>query len=90
MESDSGMGGAAIGDLDPSTPGAEVAVVNDAAEAWLVRRADGKWQPERIYAGKGEMIMCAIGDVHPRHPGNEFGGVGMANSAAKRWGHSGQ
>jgi hypothetical protein len=81
MESEHGMGGAAIGDLDPSTPGAEVAVVNDAAEAWLVRRADGKWQPERIYAGNGEMIMCAIGDVDPRNPGNEFVGVGMVEGA---------
>jgi hypothetical protein len=81
MESEHVMGGAAIGDLDPSTPGAEVAVVNDAAEALLVRRADGKWQPEQIYAGKGEMIMCAIGDVDPRHPGNEFVGVGMVEGA---------
>jgi hypothetical protein len=81
MESDSGMGGAAIGDLDSSTPGNEVAVVNDAAEAWLVRRADAKWQSERIYAGKGEMIMCAIGDADPRHPGDEFVGVGMVEGA---------
>ena len=77
MESEHGMGGVAIGDLDGSAPGNEVAVVNDAREAWLVRRRGGKWQPERIHAGKGEMIMCAIGDVDPRHPGNEFVGVGM-------------
>jgi hypothetical protein len=81
MESEHGMGGAAIGDLDPVAPGSEVAVVNDAGEAWLVGRADGTWRPERIHAGKGEMIMCAIGDADPSHRGNEFVGVGMVEGA---------
>ena len=77
LECERGMGGTAIGDLDPDAPGNEVAVVNGGGEAWLVRRTAAGWQPERIHKGSGEMIMCAIGDADPRTPGNEFVGVGM-------------
>ncbi len=86
MQSEHGMGGAAIGDLDPESPGNEVAVVNDAGEVWLVRRVNGEWKPERIYAGKGELIMCAIGDVDSGHPGNELVGVGMVEGPESREG----
>ena len=79
LETEQGMGGAAIGDLDPDSPGNEVAVVNGAGEAWLVRRLAQGWQPERIYSGRGELIMCAIGDADPRYSGNEFVGVGMVS-----------
>lgn len=89
MQSEHGMGGAAIGDLDPDAPGNEVAVVNDVGEVWLVRRTDGEWKSERIYAGKGELIMCAIGDVDSGHPGNELVGVGMVEGPESREG-SGQ
>jgi hypothetical protein len=77
LESEHGMGGAAIGDLDPGSPGNEVAVVNAAGEAWMARREADAWQPVRIHQGAGELIMCTIGDVDPRHAGNEFVGVGM-------------
>ena len=77
LESEHGMGGAAIGDLDPQNPANEVVVVNAAGEVWMVRHTGDGWRPERIYKGDGELIMCAIGDVDPRHPGNEFVGVGM-------------
>ena len=77
LESEHGMGGAAIGDLDPESPGNEVAVVNAGGEVWLARRVQGQWRPERIHKGDGELIMCAIGDVDPRHAGHEFVGVGM-------------
>jgi len=86
MQSDHGMGGAAIGDLDPDSPGNEVAVVNDVGEVWLVRRTDGAWCPERIHAGKGELIMCAIGDIDSGHPGNELVGVGMVEGPESREG----
>ena len=79
LESNRGMGGAAIGDLDPEIAGNEVAVVNAAGEVWLARRTRNSWRPERIHNGKGEMIMCAIGDVDPRHAGSEFVGVGMVS-----------
>ena len=77
LETDRGMGGAAVGDLLSDSPGNEVTVVNGAGEAWMVRRDGDKWRGERIYKGEGELIMCAIGDVDPRHAGNEFVGVGM-------------
>lgn len=75
---DTGMGGAAIGDLDSGLPGSEVAVVNGDGEVWLVGRTEGGWHPQRISKCEGELIMCAIGDVDPRYPGNEFVGVGVA------------
>lgn len=77
LECDQGMGGGAIGDLDPDTPGPEVTAVNAAGEVWLVRRTENGWRPQRIYTSTGELIMCAIGDVDPRHRGCEFVGVGM-------------
>ncbi len=77
LQTEQGMGGVAIGDLDPSIPGNEVAVVNGAGEAWLVGKSDEGWTSQRICKGSGEMKMCAIGDMDPRSPGNEFVAVGM-------------
>lgn len=79
VESEHGMGGAAVGDLDPGSPGNEVAVVNAAGEVWMAHRHGESWQPQRIHKGEGEMIMCAIGDVDSRYRGNEFVGVGMVS-----------
>ena len=86
IETDRGMGGAAIGDLDPDSPGNEVAVVNAGGEVWMARRSGATWQSERIHKGAGEMIMCAIGDVDPRYPGHEFVGVGMVRGEESRTG----
>lgn len=77
LETEHGMGGAAIGDLDLTSPGNEVVVANAAGEVWMVRRVGDAWRPVRIHRGDGELIMCAIGDVDPRHAGEEFVGVGM-------------
>lgn len=77
IESEHGMGGAAIGDLDPECPGNEIVAVNAAGEVWMARRTGDGWRSERIYKGDGELIMCAIGDVDPKSPGNEFVAVGM-------------
>jgi hypothetical protein len=84
IDSAHGMGGAAIGDLDRDRPGNEVVVVNSAGEVWLAYEADSKWKSERIYKGEGEFIMCAIGDVDPRHAGSEFVGVGMVQGEESR------
>lgn len=72
IESEHGMGGAAIGDLDPECPGNEIVAVNAAGEVWMARRTGDGWRSERIYKGDGELIMCAIGDVDPIHPGDEL------------------
>lgn len=77
LNTEAGMGGVAIGDLDPESAGNEVAVVNGAGEIWLVARNEQGWRPRQLRAGDGELIMCAIGDVDPRYDGNEFVGVGM-------------
>ena len=77
LSTEAGMGGLAIGDLDPEMAGNEVAVVNGAGEVWLVGRNGQGWRPQRIRTGEGELIMCAIGDVDPRYDGNEFVAVGM-------------
>ena len=77
LASDHSMGGAAIGDLESESPGNEVVVVNAAGEVWMVHRDGDGWNSQRIHQGAGELIMCAIGDVDPRHAGNEFVGVGM-------------
>ncbi len=79
LETEHGMGGAAVGDLDPESAGNEVVAVNAAGEVWMVRRGGDGWRPERIHKGEGELIMCAVGDVDPRHVGNEFVGVGMVS-----------
>jgi hypothetical protein len=86
LASEHGLGGAAIGDLDPDSSGNEVATVNAAGEVWLVRRAGTAWKPTCIHKGDGELIMCAIGDVDPRHPGNELVGVGMVTGQESRTG----
>ncbi len=86
FEGDHGLGGAAVGDLDPDAAGNEVAAVNAAGEVWLVRRTGQRWEPQRIHQGGGELIMCAIGDVDPHHPGNELVGVGMVRGEESRSG----
>jgi hypothetical protein len=86
FETEHALGGAAIGDLDPDKPGNEVAVVNSAGEVWLVGRGEDGWQPERIYKGDGELIMCAIGNADPNAPGNELVGVGMVTGPESRTG----
>jgi len=77
LEAPRSLGGAAIGDLDPQSPGNEVTAVSANGDVWLVRRAGDDWTPERIHTSSGELIMGAIGDADPRYPGNEFVGVGM-------------
>lgn len=86
LESEHGLGGAAVGDIDPNSPGNEVVTVNAAGEVWLVRRGETGWRTERIHKGDGELIMCAIGDVDPRYSGNEFVGVGMVTGQESRTG----
>lgn len=86
LESEHGIGGVAIGDLDPARPGNEIAAVNEAGEVWLIRRATVGWQCERIHRSGGEFIMCAIGDVDPTTPGNELVAVGMVEGPEARSG----
>jgi hypothetical protein len=77
LESEHGVGGVAIGDVDPDHAGNEVVAVNDIGEVWLICRADDGWRSERIHIAGGELIMCAIGNVDPTTPGNEIVAVGM-------------
>jgi len=79
LECDHGLGGAAIGDLDPDSPGKEVVAVSAAGEVWLVRGGATHRAPECIHRSAGELIMGAIGDAVPDSPGCEFVGVGMVS-----------
>ncbi len=78
LECDEHIGGLAVGDVDPDSPGDEIAAVTETGDVWLIRRnGSNDWQPQRIHAADGELIMCAIGDVDPNSPGNELVAVGM-------------
>jgi hypothetical protein len=84
IEAQAGLGGMALGDLDPTTAGAELVAVSGNGQVWLAYTKVGKTGADRfgtrcIHHGRGELIMGAIGDVDPRHPGNEFVGVGMVD-----------
>ncbi len=81
IQSDRGLGGAAIGDLLPESAGNEVAAVDAGGAVWLARRSGDDWSAGVVHRGTGELIMGAIGDVDPHVPGNEFVGVGMVEGA---------
>jgi len=72
------LGGCAVGDLDPSRPGEEIAVLASSGDVFLVARSDAGWASRRIFRAPGELIQCAIGDVDPSCPGLELVAVGIA------------
>lgn len=72
------LGGCAVGDLDASNPGNEIAAVAVDGRIFLVHHADGAWHGEVIAKAGGEMIQCAIGDADQAREGNELVVVGMA------------
>lgn len=71
------FGGCAIGELDPSKPGNEIAVVAGSGNIYIVGREGDGWSAVTVPAPAGEMIQCAIGDADPARPGNELVVVGM-------------
>jgi hypothetical protein len=71
------LGGCAVGDLDPDSPGSEAVAVCHDGEVLLARRDGTKWVHEVIAKLPGEMIQAAIGDATASHPGNELVVVGM-------------
>jgi len=70
------LGGCAIGDLDPTRAGNELAVVSSTGEVFCIARTETGWQHEVVATLPGEMIQCAVGDLDPRHPGDELVAVG--------------
>ncbi|MGA0060932.1 MAG: hypothetical protein ACO3RU_15235, partial [Planctomycetota bacterium] len=71
------LGGCAVGDLDPTHEGPEIAAVaEDGSVHVFWRDADG-WHATVAARFGGEMIQCAIGDADLDHPGLELVVVGM-------------
>lgn len=71
------LGGCAVGDVDPSRAGAEIAVVSRDGEVIVVRREGERWTHEVVARTGGELIQCAVGDVDPTSPGDELVAVGV-------------
>jgi hypothetical protein len=76
LATNSKLGGCAIGDLDPTRAGDELAVVSASGEVLCIARVDGAWQYETVAHLPGEMIQCVAGDLDPAHPGDELVTVG--------------
>lgn len=72
------LGGCAVGDFDPQSPGHEIAAVSITGEVFLVRRSEQGWEHEVIATAPGELIQCVAGDVYPSRPGDELLVFGMA------------
>lgn len=73
------LGGCAVGDIDPTRPGLEIAAVSRNGDIWVLGREGDGWTAERIATTPGEMIQCAIGDARMDRPGDELVVVGMAS-----------
>ncbi len=71
------LGGCTVGDLDPASPGNEIAAVSITGEVFLVRRDGDAWSHEVIAKLPGELIQCVAGDVFPEIGGNELLVFGM-------------
>ncbi len=71
------LGGCAVGDLDPSRPGPEIAAVANTGEVWIATRTGDAWLGQTIANLPGEMIQCAIGNADPQRPGDELVVIGM-------------
>lgn len=73
------LGGCAIGDVDPTRPGLEIAAVSRNGDVWVLGREGDAWTAERVGTTPGEMIQCAIGDARLDRPGDELVVAGMAS-----------
>ena len=73
------LGGCAIGDVDPTKPGLEIAAVSGNGDVWVIARDGAEWSGERIATLPGEMIQCAVGDARLDRPGDELVVGGMAS-----------
>lgn len=79
LSTEEALGGAAIGDLDPDSPGNEVVAVSATGNVWIAKWHGEGWSAKSVKAANGELIMCAIGDVDPDSAGNELVAVGMVD-----------
>lgn len=70
------LAGVAAGDLDPKSPGLEIAVVGDRA-LFVLRQVDGRWVASERARFPGEVIQCAVGRLNPKADHEEVvvGGV---------------
>jgi hypothetical protein len=74
----------AIGDVDSSHPGDEIVVGGNAdkgrkGKVLVIYGFGSSWVKERIFLDDWQVYGVAIGDVYPKHPGNEIVVVGWSN-----------
>lgn len=70
------IGGCALGDIDPATPGDEVVVVTGDHRVVLLRRSEDGWEDELVAQFDGEMIQVAVAELSSNYPGEEILCVG--------------
>jgi hypothetical protein len=71
------LGGCAVGDIDPTHEGPEIAAVGEDGSVHVFGRDADGWHATVAARFAGEMIQCAIGDADLDHPGLELVVVGM-------------
>ena len=75
------LGGCAVGELDPSSPGLEIAAVAQGGQCYVARRSGEGWSIEVVHRAPGEMIQCAVGELDSGAAGDEFVAVGMVEGS---------
>ncbi len=78
FESGTKLGGCAVGELDPTSPGGEIVSVAGDGQVWVTARIDGAWSTTSIARLPGEAIGCVVADLLPDIPGDEIVTVGVA------------
>jgi len=77
FSNDTKLGGCAVGELDPGSPGGEIVTVAGDGQVWLTARVDGAWSSSSIAQLPGEAIGCVAADLLPEIPGDEIVTVGV-------------
>jgi hypothetical protein len=71
------LGGVTLADLDPESPGNEIAVLGVSGRVWSVAWSDGAWTATELAQLPGEGIVVVAGDLDGRQ-GDELVVGGMA------------
>lgn len=71
------LSGCAAGQIDPTSPAAELVAVSGSGKVFVAERQGSAWRARPVWDGPGELIQCAVGDLDADHPGDEIAVVGM-------------
>jgi hypothetical protein len=75
------LGGCAVGELDATSAGLEVAAVAQGGQCYVARRSREGWSISVVHRAPGEMIQCAVGELDSSGEGDEFVAVGMVEGS---------